>query len=508
VRKVNLTYFIEDNTIQIVERPSLNSGIPQGTLVERTQVAKPDGDGIFMPHDMKLGEILQIFGRNYRLVDADYATRKYVRNELGVAESAALTVPRDAYEELRKEAEPGGDAEEWGKYHSKKNANKDFMAASIGRFVDNSGREGFIKFGNDTINFLCVWDNTTQLYGDKMQFSLKYHLADDTLEIFSVQTANSGRDTNTKLLKRSHLPKRMDNIVPTLSDPVVPDYVHWTDLYIGLELSVFGRQLRIIDADPMTREFYEDYSEPLGPSIIAPPPKVIKFEREIPPPTGYGSEADSLASCSGAIRPSQRKGDEKTLNFFAKLLSGGVDDVDRRFVVSFYMVDGTVKVQEPPVRNSGFVGGLFLSRRELKDAEGEPYDETNLYIGGFIQILKHRFEILGANNGTFKYMEEHDHKFTRSNAAASIAKLSRIPTFNDQCNNGEMLARFPSKKLPLADFRALCEEFGMYSNTDGMKICDHELITMCRKSGDPTGAVVDMELLIDEVKVPGGYRFY
>ncbi|NDD39075.1 MAG: hypothetical protein EB082_11810 [Verrucomicrobia bacterium] len=44
----------------------------------------------------------------------------------------------------------------------------------------------------------------------------------------------------------------------------------------------------------------------------------------------------------------------------------------RRFVITFYVSDGTIKVQEPPIRNSGFVGGVFLSRRAVKTPAGEP----------------------------------------------------------------------------------------------------------------------------------------
>jgi hypothetical protein len=487
--------------MMIVERPSLNSGVPQGTLVARGVVPKPNG-APYMPVDMKLGDVLPIFGRNFRLVDADHATRKYMRAKFGVTESKGLSVPKDAYEEIRKESQ-GGEVEEWGKYHSKKNANKDFMAASMGRFVDNSGREGFIKFGNDKLSFLCVWDNTYQLYGDKMEFTLKYHLADDTIEIFSVPNANSGRDgTFTKLLKRSNLPKNMDNIVPTLSDPVVPDYVHWTDLYIGLRLSVFGRQLKIIDADTITREFYEDYFDGLGPSIQPPPAKVIKFEREIPPPTGFGSEADSLASCSGAsIRAFVRKkGDEKQLIFFASLLSGGIDDVNRRFVISFYLVDGTVKVQEPPIRNSGFVGGLFLSRRELKDPDGEFFDETNLWVGNELQILKHRFLLLGCNSGTLKYMEENNHKFTKSNAGNTVERLSANDQFKSACESGELATRLDGK-VPIEALKAVLEE------EFGADVTLHELITLARKSGDRAGKFVASQQLIDEVVSPA-QRFY
>lgn len=44
----------------------------------------------------------------------------------------------------------------------------------------------------------------------------------------------------------------------------------------------------------------------------------------------------------------------------------GPDDSKRRFVVSFFMADSTIAVYEPPVSNSGFVGGKFLERQRVR----------------------------------------------------------------------------------------------------------------------------------------------
>ena len=38
-------------------------------------------------------------------------------------------------------------------------------------------------------------------------------------------------------------------------------------------------------------------------------------------------------------------------------------DVDRKFVISYYIRDFTLAVYEPPMRNSGVIGGQFLKRQ-------------------------------------------------------------------------------------------------------------------------------------------------
>ena len=40
-------------------------------------------------------------------------------------------------------------------------------------------------------------------------------------------------------------------------------------------------------------------------------------------------------------------------------------DRERRFIVSYFLADDTVSIFEPPVRNSGILGGKFLERSIL-----------------------------------------------------------------------------------------------------------------------------------------------
>jgi DUF1126 PH-like domain len=260
VRKCTVYYFVETAQLQIVEKPKQNSGIVEGTLVRRAVINKEDGTP-YMPYDFRIGAEIVVYGRKFKLVDCDMATRQYLRNTLGITESAALSVPRDPHEESRKLFERGP-SDKWDQYRAKKNDNKTFLEASLGKTVNNKGREGFIRFGNQTLRFRCVWDNTTMLYGDRKEFSLVYYLSDDTMEIFSVPTPNS--DTFTKLLKRSKLPKDLGEMFLGERDGVKgPDFYTWRDFFIGLELNVYARVLRVVDSDSSTRAFYAENHIPL-----------------------------------------------------------------------------------------------------------------------------------------------------------------------------------------------------------------------------------------------------
>ncbi len=65
IRKCNVYFYLEDGTIKIVEKPQLNSGVSQGTLVSRTVIMRSDGTPV-IPEDIRLGEELVVYGRHYK----------------------------------------------------------------------------------------------------------------------------------------------------------------------------------------------------------------------------------------------------------------------------------------------------------------------------------------------------------------------------------------------------------------------------------------------------------
>jgi len=64
IRKCNIFYYLEDDTIKIVEKPQLNSGVTQGTLVRRNAVSKSDGSQL-TAFDFQIGESVIVYGRPY-----------------------------------------------------------------------------------------------------------------------------------------------------------------------------------------------------------------------------------------------------------------------------------------------------------------------------------------------------------------------------------------------------------------------------------------------------------
>jgi hypothetical protein len=407
-RKASILYYTEDDSIKIVELPEENSGINQGVFLRRSIVPRSDGSSMTLD-DLSIGEEVTIFGRQFYITDCNDNTRDFLR-------SIGRQVPPSEKQKNIQEMKSQMNSRDWGKFRTKKNELKLFMEAKLGNTVNTKGREGFMEHGTKTLKFLCSWDDREMLYGDRNQYILVYHLADNTIEIFNAPSPNSPKQF-PKLLRRSHLPKQLGSS-SLIGDVSTPDgspigevLYHWSDFYIGCEVNCYSRILLIIDADSKTREFFRSNELPLGEAIKLDADVVpFSFTREIPPHTGFGSEEDSLKSCVGPLNPTSSVfktniTESRVFMFFAKLVSVS-DSIARKFVITFYKQDGTVKIQEPPLRNSGYVGGLFLSRRRVKRYGTNDYmTERDFIIGKEVKILTHTFEITGANDFTYKWMD-------------------------------------------------------------------------------------------------------
>jgi len=102
--------------------------------------------------------------------------------------------------------------------------------------------------------------------------------------------------------------------------------------------------------------------------------RAVTTERVIPPYNGFGSDEDSLSNCLSLLpRPPKRDFarfmtldkagyDGHVLRFLAKLQPTGPDPTgpdptglneQRRFIISFFLADGTVCVFEQSTKNVG-----------------------------------------------------------------------------------------------------------------------------------------------------------
>mmetsp|Transcript_35755 Transcript_35755/g.70052 ORF Transcript_35755/g.70052 Transcript_35755/m.70052 type:complete len:393 (-) Transcript_35755:35-1213(-) len=243
-------------------------------------------------------------------------------------------------------------------------------------------RAKFLKFNNKVLRFYAVWDDRKSMFGDKKYYVVNYYLADDAIEVLERYGANEGRDPYPKLVRKCKIPKKyvgMNSLGVSHDDVSDSQYIRDSDLEVGQHIEVYNRKLFLYDCDVFTREYYNTVYGIQQPPNCIPPDELIEYPIQTEPPyTGYGTEEDSIASFYRLVPkpPSfdalkQEELDRIIFRWKAKfdmdkMGHGGPDDSKRRFVVSFFMADSTIAVYEPPVSNSGFVGGKFLERQKMR----------------------------------------------------------------------------------------------------------------------------------------------
>ena len=219
--------------------------------------------------------------------------------------------------------------------------------------------------------------------------------AEDKVEVLERREANAGRDPFPKLVRKCKLPRAFAGVDPLgVSPDDISDYSYLrdTDLRVGSSIDVFGRPLFLYDCDGFTRQYYSRVHGFEQPPSCLRPDELIEFPTlEEPPYTGIGDEADSIAAFYTLAPRTVKAGAHKrqelsdvVFRWKARLDvpamdRAGPDDAKRRFIVSFYLLDSTVAIYEPPVINSGFLGGKFLERQRLLRRGARKTD--SLYVG-------------------------------------------------------------------------------------------------------------------------------
>ena len=96
VRKCDLMYYLEDQSVSITEAAIGNSGLAQGVFLNRAPLRKANMD-LYTPQDFRVGETITINSRSFHIVDCDRFTRDYMMTALGVSVPPGTPFPRDPH---------------------------------------------------------------------------------------------------------------------------------------------------------------------------------------------------------------------------------------------------------------------------------------------------------------------------------------------------------------------------------------------------------------------------
>eukprot|EP00288_Rhodomonas_lens_P019202 CAMPEP_0177694568 /NCGR_PEP_ID=MMETSP0484_2-20121128/3002_1 /TAXON_ID=354590 /ORGANISM="Rhodomonas lens, Strain RHODO" /LENGTH=646 /DNA_ID=CAMNT_0019205453 /DNA_START=26 /DNA_END=1966 /DNA_ORIENTATION=+ len=430
-RQFTILYFLVDDSIQVIEQRKHNSGYVQGVFMKRHKVPRAGGVSQYVEedfvnlHDFVDTPSIMLYGRIFQLTGCNQFTENFYRtNELPILfQAVPLPEPEKSDDSIGMGRSTRGGTSATGGSRM----NEEFDTAKL-RPNQRAGyrREKFLKFNNKVLRFYGLWDDRKSMFGDKRHYTVNFYLADDAIEVLERHDANEGRDPWPKLIRKSQVPKKfcgLNGIGVSNADISDKVYIRDTDLKVGEIVDIYNRKVFLYGCDEFTRHFYRTAYGVEQPPDCPPPEELMEFPLQTEPPyTGFGTEEDSIASFYRLIpRPrafdalKQEELDKIIFRWKAKfdldlMEHAGPDDSKRRFVVSFYMSDSSVAVYEPPVSNSGFLGGKFLQRQRVRkhgtaktESSYITHQDLLFDLPGSVWINGYPFVLLECDRFTLRY---------------------------------------------------------------------------------------------------------
>jgi hypothetical protein len=422
IRKCTIYYYLEDDTIHIMESRVQNSGIPQGVFLKRHLVPKDGSIENYTWRDLAVGIDISFYTRVFHITDADEFTRSFYANE-GITLAAPEELPYDPFVHTRAMVNMKQNPPDMAEH-------KNYIEVMLKGGRPNGNLKSFLDNDRKVLSFAVLWQDTSYDGGDKY-YRLNYFLSDNTVEVKEIIRPNNGQYPFSMLLKRQKLAKQpVLTHYPGLNLKTV-DYYMPADIKCGEHMMIWGRNCLVYDVDDFTREWYRRNHNIEQRAVQLPKPAPEVFYQGVPPETGYGTPEDSMASVIN-LRPKQPKYDMKKmfkqdmhiLRFNARLVSTEPDDESRTFIVSFYCGDDTIQVYEVCDKNSGRIGGRFMERkRQTNPVSGTYYSEKDFLVGRTVHLVGFKFMLMSADEYTEKYMQDNSDVFPEASIRNIIAKI-------------------------------------------------------------------------------------
>ncbi|XP_050071896.1 EF-hand domain-containing protein 1-like [Anopheles maculipalpis] len=414
IRYVHILYFLEDDTMTVLEPTIENCGYPQGRLVRRGKKLKnADREEFYNWKDLNIGIDIEMHGYVFHITDCDAYTKEFLLSN-GIELNEIELLPPDPAMNERSISQ-----------------RQSFRHHKMYPVPDDKLRK-YLEYQGKVLHFDCVLDERDREGGELMTYKLFYYLEDDTVSIKELKENQEGRDYFPMLLRKQKLPKNWkENPVshPSIflekSDAEVSEYYSPKDLIVGTTIFVYGRKFLLLDCDGFTRCYYEKALKLIQPDRVrldSTPKRAPRLE--VPSYLGLGTPEDSIASYHSLVPKSPKKdvitylvNVNKFLRYGCVLDTAHPEDKIRKFVLSLSLADGTITIMESSIDNSGIRGGRFLSPRKVwlpgcNPDEPEYYTAKDFYIGAIVVVFAHRFKIVSADLYVYRYMQAHPEIFS------------------------------------------------------------------------------------------------
>lgn len=170
IRKCNIFYYLDDDTMHIDEIRAENSGIVQGYFVKRQRMEKEGEPGVFIFWtDLNLRSEIFLYGKKFRICDCDEFTRKYFEDK-GVKLNNSELIPEINYEDKFKNVDF---------LQNRKNIAdlKEYIEVGLKGGHPNKTLKQFLENDRKVLNFDISWIDDKYDKEEKL-YKMNYYLAD------------------------------------------------------------------------------------------------------------------------------------------------------------------------------------------------------------------------------------------------------------------------------------------------------------------------------------------
>ncbi|OQV14176.1 EF-hand domain-containing family member C2 [Hypsibius exemplaris] len=446
IRYFEIYFYLEDETIMIMERPDDRAEMKQGKLLNRQRVPKLNDPNSHMTMmDLNVNSEVQIFGRTHFIYKCDPFTRQSM-TKMGI------NVPEDKTPPFSQHC-LDAEAEKHTNHRLRRHIN------------ENQHMERFLQHDTEVLRFFAYWDDRERLFGDRHHLVIHYYLGDETTEVVRKVPMAYGKQRLEPFVRRCKLPKHAKDYEkvnlgspwPVLnivcSNPKRPETSKFTvrpsstetytevDLRCGETVNIFSRPVFIYDCDAYTKWYYKEIYGVDMETIDVEEPAERKLFIIPPAYNGYGSEEDSLKNCAMLVpKPPTlnvrkyllldwEEGDPAKLIFKLRLVTTSEKNKDREFVMSFALADDSIYIYEKHVPQ-GVMAGTFHGKNAVKKSNlpdlPRYIQAEDLSVGGEFQFSGHAFIIVEVDECTASFMERYPQRFPFADATKIGQRFRKI----------------------------------------------------------------------------------
>jgi hypothetical protein len=150
IRKCNIFYYLDDDTIHINEVKEENSGIPQGYFVKRHKIEKqPSTQDYVTWRDFNVQSDILLYGKRFRICNCDDFTRKFYF-ENGISLNPPEEIPRYPDDDKFANVDIESNKKKIGDL-------KEYIEVKLGGGHPNKILKQFLNNDRKVLNFDIVW---------------------------------------------------------------------------------------------------------------------------------------------------------------------------------------------------------------------------------------------------------------------------------------------------------------------------------------------------------------